>query len=59
MYGLPKAIYITEGGQFAMGMALSINWVPGGGACGFGHLKCMVFQVVAVHLVRDLLLFQR
>ena len=45
----PKVIYIAEGGQLAVGVALSI-----GGACGFCHLKCMIFQVVAVHLVRDL-----
>ena len=52
MYGPPKAIYIAEGGQLAMGMALSIGY-QGRGLC-FCHLKCMIFQVVAVHLVRDL-----
>ena len=32
-------------------VTISLSWVPGGGACGFNHLKCMIFQVVAVCLV--------
>ena len=34
-------------------MALSIGY-QGAGVCGFCNLKCMIFQVVAVYLVRDL-----
>ena len=35
-----------------------VYWVPGGGACVFFcNLKCMIFQVVAMHLVGDLYYF--
>jgi len=46
-------IYIAEGGQLAVGVALSIEY-QGAGLVFFVTLKCTMFQVVAVHLVRDL-----
>ena len=52
----PKVIYIAEGGQLPVSVALSIGY-QGRGLC-FCHLKCMIFQVVAVHLVRDLYYFR-
>jgi len=55
MYGPPKAIYIAEGGQLAVGVALSIRYQ---GAGLVVCKKCMIFQVVAVHLVRDLYYFR-
>jgi len=39
-------------------MGVACHWVSGSGACGFCHLKCMMFQVEAVHLVRDLHYFR-
>jgi len=42
-------IYIAEGGELAVGVALSIGYQVGG-VDGFCHIKCMIFQVVAVHL---------
>ena len=50
VYGPPK---VSDGGQLAVGVP-PIHWVPGGGACSFCHLRCRIFQVVAVHLLRDL-----
>ena len=57
MYGLPKAIYITEGGQFGVGVAQSIGYQGrglwflspkvydvSGGSCALGK-RSLLFQI--------------
>jgi len=45
-------VYIAKGGQLAVGVALSIGYR--GQGLWFCNLKYTMFQVLAVHLVRDL-----